>query len=180
MQSRIARFRDVKSTRETQDAVVPDAVTEVLIPRCLYPMMGPEGADTPVLKFATHGPAGFSATICEADPGDGPGLHAHHNTDEIFLVLDGRFRIEWGDKGENSVELERFDTIAVPPRTVRRFVNVSERRAYLLAIVMGGAESIGEVEYTPDVADEVRKRGGEEVLRFLQRAGVGFAAGVDE
>jgi len=52
----------------------------------LHPTMGPPGADTPVLEFATTGPQGFSATSCEVDPGDGPALHAHRKTEEIFLV----------------------------------------------------------------------------------------------
>ena len=32
----------------------------------------------------------------ECQPGEGPPLHAHHRTHEIFTVLKGAFRIAWG------------------------------------------------------------------------------------
>lgn len=178
MEARIVRFDGVvPSNRSGRERGVPAVVTELLIPRALYPIMGPEGSDSPVFNFAMHGPDGVSMTVCEVDPGDGPALHAHHTTDEVFFVLEGDFRIEWGDHGEHAVELGRFDTIAVPPRVVRRFENVGERTAYLLALVCGGAEGITEVEYTPDVGAQVVASGGPEVRSLLEAAGVGFSAG---
>ncbi len=178
MQDRIVRFSAVTpSSRSSRERGVPAVVTELLIPRALYPIMGPVGSASPVFNFAMHGPDGVSMTVCEVDPGDGPALHAHHTTDEVFFVLDGRFRIEWGNSGEHSVELDRFDTIAVPPRVVRRFENVGTGTAYLLALVCGGAESITEVEYTPDVGARVVAEGGAEVRALLESVGVGFSAG---
>lgn len=178
MEERIVRFGAVvPSSRSSRERGVPAIVTELLIPRALYPIMGPAGANSPVFNFAMHGPDGVSMTVCEVDPGDGPALHAHHSTDEVFFVLDGRFRIEWGDHGEHAVDLDRFDTIAVPPRVVRRFENVGTETAYLLALVCGGAESITEVEYTPEVGDQVLDGGGADVRALLEAAGVGFAAG---
>ena len=178
MDARIVRFGTVASSSQSSgQRGVPSVVTDVLIPRALYPIMGPVGSDSPVLSFAMHGPDGVSMTVCEVDPGDGPGLHAHHSTDEIFFVLDGRFRIEWGDHGEHAVELDRFDTIAVPPRVVRRFENVGTETAHLLALVCGGSESITEVEYTPDVGAQVVERAGADVKALLESAGVGFGAG---
>ncbi|MEJ7584052.1 MAG: cupin domain-containing protein [Acidimicrobiales bacterium] len=178
MEARVVRFDAVRpSSRSSRERHVPAVVTELLIPRALYPIMGPEGSDSPVFNFAMHGPDGVSMTVCEVDPGDGPALHAHHTTDEVFFVLQGRFRIEWGDRGEHAVELERFDTIAVPPRVVRRFENIGVETGYLLALVCGGAESITEVEYTPDVGAQVSERGGADVRALLEAAGVGFAAG---
>ncbi|MEO7397977.1 MAG: cupin domain-containing protein, partial [Ilumatobacteraceae bacterium] len=156
MQARIVRFDAVTpSSRSSRERGVPAIVTELLIPRALYPIMGPVGSDSPVFSFAMHGPEGVSMTVCEVAPGDGPALHAHETTDEVFFVLEGRFRIEWGDHGEDAVELGRFDTIAVPPRVVRRFENIGTETAFLLALVCGAAESITDVEYTPDVGDRV-------------------------
>lgn len=175
MAQRIVRFDGVEPSSRARG--VPAVVTEVLIPRALYPVMGPEGARSPVFDFAMRGPDGVSMTVCEAAPGDGPALHAHHETDEIFFVLDGRFRIEWGDQGEHAVELDRFHTIAIPPKVVRRFENVGADTAFLLALLCGGAESITEVEYTPEIGDQVTAHGGPEVRGLLEAAGVGFGAG---
>jgi len=178
MEAKIVRFGEVASSnRSSRERGVPAVVTELLIPRALYPIMGPAGSDSPVFNFALHGPDGVSMTVCEVGPDDGPALHAHHTTDEVFFVLEGRFRIEWGDHGEHAVELGRFDTIAVPPRVVRRFENVGTETGYLLALVCGGSESITEVEYTPDVGAQVVERGGADVRALLEAAGVGFAAG---
>jgi len=179
MAQRVVRFGGVEpSSRSSQARGVPAVVTEILIPRALYPIMGPEGADSPVFNFAMRGPDGVSMTVCEVAPGDGPALHAHQETDEVFFVLDGRFRVEWGDHGEHALELDRFDTIAVPPKVVRRFENVGSDTAFLLALVCGGAESITEVEYTREVGDQVTATGGPEVRELLEAAGVGFGAGM--
>ena len=179
MAQRIVRFGGIEpSNRSSKARNVPAIVTELLIPRALYPIMGPEGADSPVFNFAMHGPSGISMTVAEVDPGDGPALHAHHETDEVFFVLDGTFRIEWGDDGEHAVLLDRFDTIAVPPKVVRRFENIGSDTAFLLALVCGGTESITDVEYTPEVGEAVATDGGTEVRALLEAAGIGFAAGI--
>jgi|SRR6056297_202742 len=180
MENRIVRFGAVEpSSRSATERGVPPVVGELLIPRALYPIMGPEGADSPVFSFALTGPDGVSMTVCEVAPNDGPALHAHDSTDEVFFVLEGRFRIEWGDRGEHAVELGRFDTIAVPPKVVRRFENIGDDTAYLLALVCGGAESITEVEYTAAVGAAVTEQAGDEVRELLEAAGVGFNAGRD-
>jgi mannose-6-phosphate isomerase-like protein (cupin superfamily) len=178
MEARIVRFNRVEpSSRSAEANGVPPVVSGLLIPRALYPIMGPAGSDSPIFEFALHGPDGVSMTVCEVAPGDGPALHAHHTTDEIFFVLEGRFRIEWGDQGQHAVELDRFDTIAVPPKVVRRFENVGNETAYLLALVCGGAEGITEVEYTPEVGAVVTEQAGEDVRKLLEAAGVEFNAG---
>lgn len=181
MEERIVRFGAVQpSSRSAEERGVPAVVGNLLIPRALYPIMGPAGSDSPVFKFALDGPDGISMTVCEVAPNDGPALHAHHSTDEVFFVLEGRFRIEWGDQGQHAVELDRFDTIAVPPKVVRRFENIGTETAYLLALVCGGAESITEVEYTPEVGEAVTNEAGDEVRGLLEAAGVGFNAGRDD
>lgn len=45
--------------------------------------------------------------------------HVHDDTDEFFLVLDGRFDVAWRDADgvERTVELERGDTFVVPRGT---------------------------------------------------------------
>ena len=103
MAQRIVRFGGIEpSNRSSKARNVPAVVTELLIPRALYPIMGPEGADSPVFNFAMHGPSGISMTIADVAPGDGPA--PHHETDEVFFVLDGTFRIEWGDESITDVE----------------------------------------------------------------------------
>ena len=45
--------------------------------------------------------------------------HVHDDTDEFFLVLDGRFDVAWRDADgvERTVRLERGDTFVVPRGT---------------------------------------------------------------
>jgi quercetin dioxygenase-like cupin family protein len=58
-----------------------------------------------------------------------------HDTNETFVVLDGRWRFFWGE-GE-SVELSPQDTISFPGPAERWFVNVSDQKGTLLMIIAG-------------------------------------------
>jgi mannose-6-phosphate isomerase-like protein (cupin superfamily) len=71
-------------------------------------------------------------------PGEGPPMHMHRREDEMFFVLEGRFRFWCGD--------ETFEggpgTTAVLPRDVpHRFRNVgAEPGPLLIAVTPGGFE----------------------------------------
>ena len=82
--------------------------------------------------------AGMTMTLAVCPPGQGPSLHAHHQTYENFTVLKGRFEVTWNDDGSGRVELDEFDTISVPPKVNRAFRNIGESEGILQVLISGG------------------------------------------
>ena len=83
--------------------------------------------------------------INKVSPGKGAPLHSHTKP-EVFVVLSGKCAFYWGDKGENEVVLEQWDTISFPAGTSEGFRNVGDEEANLL-VVLSGSE-VGKVTFT--------------------------------
>ena len=183
MESRVARFSQIKpqSNSYSEEDGIPKEAYELLTATTLYLLMSPECQGGPT----AHQPAvvtkdKMSVIIAECPPGDRPLLHAHHRTKETFFCLDGRFRIRWGDEGENQTFLEQYDMIAVPPGVVRDFTNVSDKTARLLVWITGETEDdFNDIEMPPIEAQRLEKKFGNEVLKKFKNIGVSFNAGVD-
>ena len=183
MESRVARFSQIKpqSNSYSEEDGIPKEAYEMLTAKTLYLLMSPECQGGPM----AHQPAvvtkdKMSVIIAECPPGDRPLLHAHHRTNETFFCLDGRFRIRWGDEGENQTFLEQYDMIAVPPGVVRDFTNVSDKTARLLVWITGETEDdFNDIEMPPIEAQRLEKKFGNEVLEKFKNIGVSFNAGVD-
>ena len=183
MESRVARFSQIKpqSNSYSEEDGIPKEAYEMLTAKTLYLLMSPECQGGPM----AHQPAvvtkdKMSVIIAECPPGDRPLLHAHHRTNETFFCLDGRFRIRWGDEGENQTFLEQYDMIAVPPGVVRDFTNVSEKTARLLVWITGETEDdFNDIEMPPIEAQRLEEKFGNEVLKKFKNIGVRFNAGVD-
>ncbi|MDC0190175.1 cupin domain-containing protein [Rhodospirillales bacterium] len=183
MESRVARFSQItpQSNSYSEEDEIPKEAYEMLTAKTLYLLMSPECQGGPM----AHQPAvvtkdKMSVIIAECPPGDRPLLHAHHRTNETFFCLDGRFRIRWGDEGENQTFLEQYDMIAVPPGVVRDFTNVSDKTARLLVWITGETEDdFNDIEMPPIEAQRLEKKFGNEVLKKFKNIGVSFNAGVD-
>ena len=183
MESRVARFSQIspQSNSYSEEDGIPKEAYEMLTAKTLYLLMSPECQGGPM----AHQPAvvtkdKMSVIIAECPPGDRPLLHAHHRTNETFFCLDGRFRIRWGDEGENQTFLEQYDMIAVPPGVVRDFTNVSDKTARLLVWITGETEDdFNDIEMPPIEAQRLEKKFGNEVLEKFKNIGVNFNAGVD-
>jgi len=183
MESRVARFSQIKpqSNSYSEEDGIPKEAYEMLTAKTLYLLMSPECQGGPM----AHQPAvvtkdKMSVIIAECPPGDRPLLHAHHRTNETFFCLDGRFRIRWGDEGENQTFLEQYDMIAVPPGVVRDFTNVSDKTARLLVWITGETEDdFNDIEMPPIEAQRLEEKFGNEVLKKFENIGVRFNAGVD-
>jgi quercetin dioxygenase-like cupin family protein len=176
----VGRFSAQKTVRERakeQGVPLPDFVYSLLISKDLFTIIGDEKASASWLKPLLKGPKEFSMVISRVDPGEGPSLHTHKETMEIFLVLDGKFLIQVGDKGEHSVTLDRFDTMVVPPGIMRRYQNASDGPAHLLAIVTGGTDNMAEIDYVPDAGRIIESDGGPAVRKTLENIGITFTAG---
>ena len=183
MESRVARFSQIspQSNSYSEEDGIPKEAYEMLTAKTLYLLMSPECQGGPM----AHQPAvvtkdKMSVIIAECPPGDRPLLHAHHRTNETFFCLDGRFRIRWGDEGENQTFLEQYDMIAVPPGVVRDFTNVSDKTARLLVWITGETEDdFNDIEMPPIEAQRLEEKFGNEVLEKFKNIGVSFNAGVD-
>ena len=183
MESHVARFSQIKpqSNSYSEEDGIPKEAYEMLTAKTLYLLMSPECQGGPM----AHQPAvvtkdKMSVIIAECPPGDRPLLHAHHRTNETFFCLDGRFRIRWGDEGENQTYLEQYDMIAVPPGVVRDFTNVSDKTARLLVWITGETEDdFNDIEMPPIEAQRLEEKFGNEVLNKFKNIGVSFNAGVD-
>ena len=183
MESRVARFSQIspQSNSYSEEDGIPKEAYEMLTAKTLYLLMSPECQGGPM----AHQPAvvtkdKMSVIIAECPPGERPLLHAHHRTNETFFCLDGRFRIRWGDEGENQTFLEQYDMIAVPPGVVRDFTNVSDKTARLLVWITGETEDdFNDIEMPPIEAQRLEEKFGNEVLKKFKNIGVSFNAGVD-
>ena len=89
------------------------------------------GREEVVLK-ATGADTGGAVAFLEATtaPGDGPAPHVHHDSDELFYLLEGRMRF-W--VGERTVEAEAGAFLFVPRGTVHAARNVGAGPVRLLA-----------------------------------------------
>lgn len=184
MEKYIARFKDMKpqSSSYADELGIPREAYEMMTAETLYLLMSPEKQGGPMAqKPAVTTTDKMSVIIAECPPGDRPLLHAHHQTKETFFCLDGRFRIRWGDKGENETFLDPYDMFAVPPGVVRDFTNVTDKVAHLLVFITGEAEeNFNDIEMTPEEADRIREKFGQDVLDKFRGIGVSFEAGVDQ
>ena len=183
MESRIARFGQItpQSNSYSEADGIPKEAYEMLTAKTLYLLMSPEEQGGPMAQQpAVSTNDKMSVIIAECPPGDRPLLHAHHKTNETFFCLDGRFRIRWGDEGENETYLDQFDMIAVPPGVVRDFTNVSAQTAHLLVWITGQSEDdFNDIEMPPIEAERLKEKFGQEILEKFQRIGVSFNAGVN-
>ena len=183
MELRIARFGKItpQSNSYLEANGIPKEAYEMLTAKTLYLLMSPESQGGPMAQQpAVVTDDKMSVIIAECPPGDRPLLHAHHKTNETFFCLDGRFRIRWGNEGENETFLEQYDMIAVPPGVVRDFTNVSERTARLLVWITGRTEDdFNDIEMPPIEAERLKEKFGKNVLDKFENIGVRFNAGMD-
>jgi mannose-6-phosphate isomerase-like protein (cupin superfamily) len=123
MEARVARFRALRPTGDYIDAAIPGCE------RSTYRVLG-------VPPDAPLAAEGFHMNIVHCEPGKSAPLH-NHLTQEVFVVLTGRWRVFWGPQGERSVLLERWDTISIPPGVSRGFRNVGDEPAWLMGMASG-------------------------------------------
>lgn len=116
--------------------------------------------------------------IAELPPGGGVPLHMHAKTIETFLALTGRWKLQWGDRGEYETILEQFDTFAVPAEVSRRFENVGTEKAYLLVLISGGTHDMNDLMYAPSVGQDIEAKFGKGVREHVEQVGFQFNAGI--
>ena len=94
MKSRISRYDALEPLPIQQDPEIPLEANDVIYARKLLSVIGLSGdVETPINTGAPIvDAAGMTMTLAVCPPGQGPSLHAHHQTYETFTVLKGPLR----------------------------------------------------------------------------------------
>jgi len=177
---RTARFDALQpmSTMKDNDRVA-QAAKDLIFARKIMPIVLERTKNPFGDTAAIFGAGGLTMNISVCPPGQGPGLHCHHNTYETFFVLEGAFEFHVGDRGEERVRLNRWDTFSCPPGVCRGFVNVHDQDSVLLTVITGPANARDDVTLPPVMAERVEAiQPG--VLPEFQALGLAFTAGVDD
>lgn len=178
MEKRISRFKSLKPQSEYYDRGrgIPGEAYEMVTAKTLYTLMAPSAQSGPMSATpAIIADEKLSVIIAECPPGDKPMLHAHFHTTEHFFCLKGRFKIRWGDEGENETFLEPFDMIAVPKAVCRDFTNVTDETAYLLVLITGGKEEdYNDIGFAPSESERFKAAFGDNVADKLEEIGFSF------
>lgn len=160
----IARFNELKGTSDG----LPDMSVNGYH-RTFYSVLGfdqPAG-DAQYSPFGDavkpkvgHMKTGFGMAFIRAKPGQGVFMHVH-DTFETFLVIDGRWKLEWeGDAGTETVFLEPLDFMAFPIGVQRRFECAEpapgKEEGTLLGIIGGDHPA---AEYSPEAVKVLASHG---------------------
>jgi len=151
MKRRVAHFRDlVFGENAFLDAYIPGHERQHV------QVIGEGVVESSGPRPAIEADAEFTVSYTRVPPGNGNMLH-DHKTVEVFIPLNSRWRIVWGEEGQHSVELEPYDMISIPPGVHRLYTNIGNVEGLLLT-VLGGRDS-GKVMWAKAVLDEARSRG---------------------
>ena len=179
MLKRVSFFKNLKSLPIQMDKNIPQEGKDIVYARELLSIIGLEDKthNTPINQNAPiKGAAGITMTIAKCPPGQGPGLHNHQSTYETFTVLRGVFLVEWNDDGSESVELNEFDTISVPPGVCRSFKNISKEDGLLQVIISGGVHDMNDIAFTTSAKDKMDKI-SKNLSKKFEKVGFKFSAG---
>jgi quercetin dioxygenase-like cupin family protein len=177
IEERIARFDRLQpmSTMKDNDRV-PLSAKDIIFARKIMPVVL-EKTDSPFGNQApVYGAAGMTMFISICPPGQGPALHAHVKTFETFTVLEGRFEFYVGDRGEETVVLDKWDSFSCPPGWCRGFRNVDTKDSVLQTVITGGVHDRNDIGLPPIVAEQLEAI-GPGVLDEFKKIGLAFDAG---
>lgn len=162
----VARFKDLVDDRD----IFPD-IKDSPNPRRHFHVIS-EGSHIGPSKITT--PHHFHMSYLEVPPGATAGLHAHA-LPEVFIPLTGRFQIIYGDHGENTLDLEPYDTVSVPPGVMRNFKNVGNVNGLMIVIYDGPGEVLGKIFINREAADELVRTRPQLARQFLRPEDMGAA-----
>ncbi len=162
IQNRTGRFSSLKpmsTAKNLADKGVPLEAIDIVFARRLMPVVleaanNPFGNASPI-----NGAGGMSLHLSICPPGQGPCLHSHNSTYETFICLEGRWEFSVGDKGQEKLILEKWDTFSCPPRVYRGFRNIWDRDSALMTVISGPEDARDDVSMPPHIAGELEKFG---------------------
>ena len=124
-----------------------------------FTIIGPGVAENPDQHVHIAEPHGFNIGGARQPPACVNSQHSHE-TAEVFVVHTGRWRFDFGEKGEDaSVEAAPGDVVSFPTRAFRGFTNIGEGRepGFLWAVL--GSDNPGRVTWAPQVFELARRYG---------------------
>jgi mannose-6-phosphate isomerase-like protein (cupin superfamily) len=122
-----------------------------------FTIIGPGVSENPNQHVHIVEPHGFNIGGARQPPGCVNSQHSH-DTAETFVVHSGRWRITFGEHGEDaSIEAGPGDVASIPVNTFRGFTNVGDVTGFLW-VVLGGDDP-GRVLWAPDVFDKAELYG---------------------
>jgi mannose-6-phosphate isomerase-like protein (cupin superfamily) len=149
----VARFSELKPFgRAFLDSYIPSYQKEN------YRVIGSGVFEDPVARPVINGPHGFSVGYIRCAPGKGAALHSHR-TIEVFIPMNGKMVVAWGDNGEHEMVLEPWDTVSVPVGQMRAFRNPNDFPLVLMAIIQDGPSGPERVAWHEEVIREAGKAG---------------------
>jgi quercetin dioxygenase-like cupin family protein len=145
MQGRIARFAELRP-----DAYAFPDLRQQAGRRSVHYVISPGALGGPAPLTQPHN---FHASISCLGPGIRPTVHSHPYN-EVFMPLDARFRVLWGEQLEDSTVLAPFDMISVPPGVFRTFENLDAHDGHMLALFDHGGDPHTGIVVPPDVYEK--------------------------
>jgi quercetin dioxygenase-like cupin family protein len=179
IEERLARFATLEPMSTMRDNPrVTQAARDIIFARKIMPVVlerteSPFGNQAPV-----YGAAGMTMFISVCPPGQGPCLHAHVKTFETFTVLEGKFEFYVGDRGQETIVLEKWDSFSCPPGWCRGFRNVHTADSVLQTVITGGVHDRNDIGLPPVVAEQLEAVDPGVVEEF-RKIGLSFEAGME-
>ena len=150
--TRIARFKDLKRFNVAfVDSLLPEHRKQNI------KVIGKGVVEDPRMSPPINEDHGFTVAYITCQPGCGAALHSHE-TAEVFIPMNGRLAVFWGDNGEEETILDPLDTCSVPKGVLRGFRNVDDHELIILAMV-GQDAGGGPVKWHPEVLKRARETG---------------------
>jgi uncharacterized RmlC-like cupin family protein len=145
MLSRVARFGE----RAANPGAFPDLKGQQGLRSVSYQLSpGELGGPAPISQ-----PHNFHLSISTLGKGIRPTVHSHPYN-EVFMPLNARFRLFWGEDLAEFLDLEPFDLISVPAGVFRTFENLDEQPGFMVAIFDHGGDPHTGIVVPPDVFEK--------------------------
>lgn len=145
MLARVARFAE----READPGAFPD-LKQQQGRRSVSYLLSPSGlgGSAPIQQ-----PHNFHLSISTLSKGIRPTVHSHPYN-EVFMPLNARFRLHWGEELSESIDLEPFDVVSVPAGVFRTFENLDDHDGFMVAIFDHGGDPHTGIVVPPDVFEK--------------------------
>ena len=142
---RIARFSELKPD--------PNAFPDLKQQggqRAVHYVISPDGLGGPAPITIRHN---FHLSISVLAKGVRPTVHSHPYN-EVFMPLDARFRVLWGEGLTESEVLGPFDIVSIPAGVFRTFENLDDQPGHMMAIFDHGGDPHTGIVVPPDVYEK--------------------------
>jgi mannose-6-phosphate isomerase-like protein (cupin superfamily) len=116
--------------------------------------------EDPAAQPVISGNYGYSLGYIRCAPGKGAALHSH-KTLEVFVPMNGKLIVTYGDHGEHEKILEAWDVISVPVGGMRGFSNPNDFDLVIMGLVQDGPSGPEKVTWHEDVIAEAALAGAQ-------------------